>query len=123
VRLARYAFFPVAEGRPAVVVPCHLEHAWMSGDAFDAQAWPERTVRGYQIRNEDLKNYLAEQVLLLRGELLPVPLKTGKRLERRHQASAAPSSSRWANMSSADSCDVPRPWVMSSSASRSPASH
>ena len=35
-----------------------------------------------------------ERGLLLSREVLPVPLETGKRLKRRHQASAAPSSSR-----------------------------
>ena len=65
MRLARYAFFPVAKGRPAIVIPCHLEHARMSSHPLDPQAWPERPVRSRQVRDEGLQNHLAEQGLLL----------------------------------------------------------
>src|SRR5690242_20918854 len=91
----------------------------MSSHPLDPQPWPEWPVRGSQVRHEGLQDHLAEQGLLLRGEVLPVPLETRKRLKCRHQASAAPSPSKWANMSSADSCAVPRPAAISSSASRS----
>ena len=123
VRLAGYSFFPVTEGRPTVVIPRHLENTRMGGHPLDAQARSERPVRGRQVGHEGFHDHLAEQGLLLRGEILPVPLETRKRLKRRRQASAAPSASRWANISSADSRTVPRPTAMSSSASRSPASH
>src|SRR6185312_10280228 len=85
VRLARYAFFPVAEGCPAIVIPCHLEHARKSSNPLDPQAWPERPVRSRQVRVDVVHNRSAEQGLLLSREVLPVPLETGKRLKRRHQ--------------------------------------
>jgi hypothetical protein len=122
VRLAWHAFGSVAEGGAAVVVPGHLEHVRMGFHAFDPQARPERPVRGHQVRHEGVPDHLKERSPLLRLQVLPVFLETRQRLERRHQASAA-SSSRCANMSSADSCTVPSPAAISSSASRSPASH
>src|SRR6266852_5702829 len=90
VGLAGHAFGPVAEGGPAVVVPCHLEHAGVGGYPFDPQARPERAVRGHQVGHEGFLDRLAEQRLLMRGEVLPVSLEPRKRLNRRHQASAAP---------------------------------
>ena len=39
VRLTGYPFFPVAEGCPTVVIPCHLEHARVGGHPLDPQAW------------------------------------------------------------------------------------
>jgi len=84
MRLAGCALFAVAEGRPAIVIPSHLEHARMSSHPLDAQAWPERPVRSRQVRDECLGDHLAEHGLLLPREVLPVPLETRKRLKRRH---------------------------------------
>ena len=52
VRLAGDAFSPVAEGRPPVAVPCHLEYARVRGHAFHAQARPEGAVRDDEVRDE-----------------------------------------------------------------------
>jgi hypothetical protein len=41
-RLPGYASGPVAEGRAAVIVPRHLEHARVGGHAFNTQAGSKR---------------------------------------------------------------------------------
>jgi hypothetical protein len=109
MRLAGYALSAVAEGRPAIVIPRHLEHARMSSYPFDAQDRPERPVRSRQVRDECLGDHPAEQGLLLPREIFQCRSKRGRSLKRRHEESAAPSVSRRANMSSADSCTIPRP--------------
>src|ERR1700689_791802 len=122
MRLAGHAFSSVAEGGAAIVVPGHLKYVRVGFHAFDPQTRAERPVRGHQVRHEGFLDYLAERISLLGCQVLPVLLETRQRLERWHQASAA-TASRCVNMSSADSCAVPRPAAISSSASRSPASH
>jgi tetratricopeptide (TPR) repeat protein len=94
VRLAGDAFSPVAEGRPPVAVPCHLEHARVGGHAFHAQARPEGAVRDSEVRDEGFLDHLGEGGPLLRREVLPVLLEAGKRLEGRHHSSVAPMPSR-----------------------------
>ena len=58
--LTGYPFFPVAECRPAVVVPGHFEHAGVRRHAFDAQSRAERAVRRGQVGNEGLRDDLAK---------------------------------------------------------------
>ena len=65
VRLPGYAFGSVAEGGAAIVVPGHLEHVRVSFHAFDAQARPERPIRGQKIRHEGFPDYFAVRITQL----------------------------------------------------------
>src|SRR5882757_4817210 len=71
VGLAGNSFVTVAECRAPVVVPGHLEHAGVGGNAFDAQPRAEWAVRSGQVGHEGLGHDLAEGRLLLCGEFLP----------------------------------------------------
>jgi len=53
----------------------------MGGNAFDAESGAERAVGSGHVRHEVLRDDLAEGSLLLPGEVLPVPLEVGQRLE------------------------------------------
>src|SRR5215472_13548273 len=123
VRLTSDPLRTVTECGPPVAVPRHFEDAVVTGHAPHAQSRPERPVRRHQIRYEGIRNHLAKRRLLLGRQLLPVSFEARERLERRHYSSAEPSASRWSNMASTDAWLTPRPAAISSSASRSPASH
>src|ERR1700761_3469066 len=123
MRLTGSSLLAIAERRTPVVVPGHFDYTRVGCDPFDPKSWTEWAIKRGQIRHEGFGDDLEKNGQMLCREVLPVSFEPRQSLEGWHHSSAEPSESKCVNMSSADWWTVPCPAAMSSSASRSPASH